>query len=520
MCASTPLPPERECAAVASARARALTRRDILRAGLAAGAGVSLLPGWARGRGMEPDLAAHASAEPPAARADACIWIWLPGGVAQTDTWDPKQHTPYRQGMKGSEVLGTCESIPTAADGVRIGAGLEQIATVMDRGCILRSLANDIMFGAVHLRAQYYAMTGYVHPAGFKAPSIGSLVGRALGRRDPLVPEYIYIGRDIGLADSENLFIAEYLGPGFLGTPAAPFMIPDPTAGLATLSLPAGMSRERHERRQAMLAALAAAAPAGLGEAEAAARYRKMIADARAMMDSPVKQVFEYMKEETPETIAAYEPRIEADALLDKSYYFGRRFGHGLLMARRLVERGARFVQVEYQYGPFKGFDMHESGATRMAEMKRQIDGPIAQLIRDLDQRGMLERTLVVLATEFGRTIASKPAAGTEPEGSSESHTGEDLVIENEKMYGFHGHFSSCNTMVFFGGGFKRGIAHGRTADRHPMIAIEKPVKLMDAHATIYTAMGIAPDHANVVEGRPVYVTKDGKGQSVSALLA
>jgi hypothetical protein len=254
-------------------------------------------------------------------------------------------------------------------------------------------------------------------------------------------------------------------------------------------------------------------------ESAKADHYRKTIDDARAMMDSPVKRAFDYVNEEKPEVVAAYEPAIYQNDLLDQSYYFGRRFGHGLLLARRLVESGARFVQVEYQYGPFKGFDMHENGRDRMVEMKKQIDRPIGQLIRDLDERGMLDRTLVVIATEFGRTIASQPAAGVEPEGSSESHNGENLIIENEAMFGFHGHFSSCNCMAFFGGGFKRGYVHGRTAERHPMLAVESPVHHMDAHATIYTALGISPETSYINELRPVYVTKDGKGRAVEALL-
>jgi hypothetical protein len=468
----------------------------------------------ARGQDQHDPLLVH-----PKARADACIWIWLPGGVAQTDVWDPKLFTPYRQGMRGSEVLGTCESIPTAADGIRLGAGLENIASVMDKGCILRTLANDIMFGAVHLRAQHYMMTGYVHPAGFKAPSVGSIVGRTLGRRDPNVPEYIYIGRDIDTSDNERLFIAEFIGPGFLGVQSAPFMIPDATQGLATLNPALGMTTERLDRRQILFHRLNELADRGLLESDKAAQYRKTIDDARAMMDSPVKRAFDYVNEEKPGVVAAYEPAIGQSDLLDQAYYHGRRFGHGLLLARRLVEFGARFVQVEYQYGPFKGFDMHENGRDRMVEMKKQIEQPIAQLIRDLDERGLLDRTLVVIATEFGRTIASQPAAGVEPEGSTESHTGENLVIENEAMFGFHGHFSSCNCMVFFGGGFKRGYAHGKTADRHPMLAIEDPVNHIDAHATIYTALGISPETSFINELRPVYVTKDGKGRAVEALL-
>lgn len=491
-----------------------MNRRDILRAGVALGAGLVAAPLHAIAGTHTPVVIR------PRARAESCIFIYLPGGVAQTDTWDPKTFTPYRQGMKGSELLGTCDSIPTAADDVRIGAGLESIAGVMDRGCILRSLSSDVMFGAVHLRAQHYLMTGYVHPAGFKAPSMGAIVGKTLGRRHPLVPEYIYIGRDIDTGDNERQFIAEYIGPGFLGTASAPFMIPDAAQGLAALSPRAGTTGEQLDRRLAMLRALEQAGDGSLADSAAAAHYRKTIDDARAMMDSPVKRAFDFERDEPREILDAYSPMLKDDELADKSYGNGGRFGRGLLLARRLVEAGARFVQVEYQYGPFKGFDMHESGGPRMTEMKRQLDRPIAQLIKDLDARGLLDTTLVVIASEFGRTVASAPSAGQEPEGSAETHNGEKLIIENEKMYGFHGHFSSCSSMVFFGGGFKRGYAHGRTADRHPMLTIENPVKLIDAHATIYSALGIAPDTSHVTEGRPVYVTKDGKGVPVSALLA
>ena len=190
------------------------------------------------------------------------------------------------------------------------------------------------------------------------------------------------------------------------------------------------------------------------------------------------------------------------------------------MLARRLVEAGSRYVQVEYQYGAFKGFDTHEDGRRRLVEMKKQIDGPIAQLIRDLHDRGLLERTLVVVASEFGRTIANQPKAGVEPIGFAEKQSGDDLVIETEKMYGFHGHFSSANCMLFFGGGFKPGLVYGRTADRHPMLPIENPVTVSDAHATIYRALGIPADTHYLTEGRPFHVTKDGRGRAVEALLA
>lgn len=488
-----------------------VTRRKFIGSALAAGAG---LASGVRGADSE------AARIRRAAKADAMILIWLPGGIAQTDTWDPKKFTPYRAGMKGHELLGTCPSIATAADGIRIGEGLESLAGVMNKGTILRSLSNDVKFGAIHLKAQYYAMTGYLFPSGVKAPSMGAAVARSLGRRDPNVPPYIYIGRDIDTSDEEKLFISEYVGPGFYGVNYAPFMVPDPSKGMATLNAAAGMSMDRLDRRQELFKALTALSPRELRESGKVRDYVKVMEDARAMMDSPVKKAFDLAGDEKPETLAAYSPGLRASDQLDPQYFYGDRFGQGLLLARRLVERGARFIQVEYQYGPFKGFDMHESGQRRMVEMKKQIDRPIAQLIRDLDQRGLLERTLVCVMTEFGRTIASAPSAGKEPEGFAERNDGSRLTIENEKMYGFHGHFSSCNSMLFFGGGFKKGYAHGRTADVHPMIAVENPVALTDVHATIYQALGIPADTSYVTEGRPFYVTKDGKGEAIPALLA
>jgi uncharacterized protein (DUF1501 family) len=487
---------------------RPITRRAFLQAGVAAG-----LAG--------PALAAAGQRSPiPLAKADAVIFVWLPGGVAQADTWDPKEYTPFEKGMRGSELLGTCQTIPTTVDGLRIGAGLEEMASVMHHGTILRSLTNETKFGAVHLKAQYYMMTGYLFPVGVKAPSMGAAVARSLGPRDPRVPTYIYLGRDIDTSDTEKQFINEYIGAGFYGPKFAPLMIPDPVRGLATLGATAGMTTGRLDRRLKMLEQVSGLSDGKLRGSAKVEEYLRVVSQARNMMDSPVRQALDYTVQESAATIAAYEPRITAEQVKDKKYYFGRRFGHGLLVARRLVEAGARFVQVEYQYGAFKGFDTHEDGSTRMVELKKQVDAPLAQLIRDLDARGLLDTTLVVVATEFGRTIANQPKAGVEPIGFAEQQSGDDLVIDSEKMYGFHGHFSSANTLLFFGGGFRRGLVYGRTADRHPMIPVERPVSLSDVHATIYHTLGIAPDTAFVTEGRPFHVTKDGKGKAIEALLA
>jgi hypothetical protein len=475
-----------------------MNRRQFLQTTLAAAAGAALSP-YVHGEGAAAPATFKGS-------ADACIFIWLPGGVAQSDTWDPKKHTPYEKGMKGNQLLGTCPIVPTSADGIKFGAGIETIGSMMHEGAVLRSLTNETKFGAVHLKAQYYMKTGYLFPAGVKAPSIGSVVARSLGRKNPNVPAYIDIGRDINSADQEFLFINEYSGPGFYGPKYAPFMIPEPAQGMSTLNAVAGMKLDRLDRRQAYLQAITAMSPAELREANKVADYMKVMEDARAMMDSPVKKAFEFAKDEKPETL--------------KTYDVGHRFGHGCLLARRLIEQGARFVEVEYQYAAFRGFDMHESGKPRMEEMKKHIDRPIGTLLKELKERGLLEKTLVVIATEFGRTIANQPAAGSEPDGFAEKSDGSSLAIENEKMYGFHGHFSSCNAMLFFGGGVKKGFAYGKTADAHPMIPVENPVSLPDAHATIYKALGIPANHNYVTEGRPFYVTKDGKGKAIDAMLA
>src|SRR5437660_5204376 len=404
-----------------------LTRREFLRTSAVVAAAAAGIAPYAFGDAPEPAAKVVAKVVP---KADAMIHIWLPGGIAQTDTWDPKKYTPFEKGMKGSELLGTCESIPTSADGIFLGKGLDNIAKEMDKGMILRSLTNETKFGAIHLKAQYYMQTGYLFPTGVKTPSMGAAIARTLGRRDPQVPAYIYIGRDIDTSDEEKLFISEYIGPGFYGVNHAPFMIPDPAKGLATLNDGASMKMDRLDRRQDYLRAITGLTEPQLQSANKVKDYLKVMEDARAMMDSPVKKAFDYLKDEKPEVVRAYEPEVGADDLLDKTYYYGNRFAHGLLLARRLIEAGARYIQVEYQYGPFKGFDMHENGRARMIEMKRQVDRPIAQLIKDLDERGLLERRLVMITTEFGRTIASAPAAGKEPDGFAERHTGEDLVME------------------------------------------------------------------------------------------
>ena len=186
-------------------------------------------------------------------------------------------------------------------------------------------------------------------------------------------------------------------------------------------------------------------------------------------------------------------------------------------MARRLVEAGARFIEVTTEYVPFLSWDTHENGHTTAARMKQEIDRPIARLILDLESRGLLDRTLVVLASEFSRDMMIEGVPGSSARDQSRAKA--DNLTEM-KQYGLHRHFTGGTSVLMFGGGIKRGFHYGKTADERPCLAIENPVSISDLHATILRAMGVSPKTAFEIEKRPFYITEDGKGQAVQELFA
>jgi hypothetical protein len=188
------------------------------------------------------------------------------------------------------------------------------------------------------------------------------------------------------------------------------------------------------------------------------------------------------------------------------------RFGRGCLLARRLVEAGARFVEVTTEYVPFLHWDTHADGHQTVARLHREIDQPVARLIRDLEERGVLDRTLVIIASEFSRDalVEGRPGSSAPDQTSFPVDR-----VEEMKHYGLHRHFTGGTSVVMFGGGMKKGCVYGRTADERPLLAVENPVSIRDLHATIMEAMGISPKTEFTVEGRPFYVTEDGLGQPV-----
>jgi uncharacterized protein (DUF1501 family) len=446
--------------------------------------------------GREPQLL---RAAPAPATADAVIVLWMAGGMAQTETFDPKRYTPFEPGVKVERVLSTFPTIDTAVDHIKFTQGLERIGRVIDRGAVIRTFqAADLGF-ILHSRHQYHWHTGYVPPQPMAMPHLGAVMSRTLGPKNPDVPAFIAIGQTVEGAGEIGTLKAFHTA-GFLGSEHGPFLIVDPQDAASAVRPPAGISQQRFQSRRQLLEKLLAQDPVARdgGDFQRESLVRSLEAADR-LLRSPSAKAFDL----------ALEPKKSFDA------YNTGRFGQGCLLARRLVEAGARYVEVTSEYIPFVYWDTHEHGHERAAAMKKIVDAPVAQLIRDLDERGLLDRTLVVLASEFGRDAITEGKVGKEVKDQAINIP--DVMTE-PRHYGMHRHFTAAGSILMFGGGIKKGFVYGKTADERPCTTIENPVPVENLHATMYHALGIAPDTSYVVEKRPVYVTKDGIGKPIKEL--
>jgi hypothetical protein len=433
----------------------------------------------------------------PAATADRLIILWMAGGMAHTETFDPKLYTPYSAGLPSSRVLSTFPSINTAVDSIKISQGLERIAGVMDRATLIRTYtAADLGF-ILHSRHQYQWHTGYAPPQTVAAPHLGSVIARTLGPLNPAVPAFIDVGQRFDLGEREEL--KAFHTAGFLGSEYGPLDIPYPDQAVASVRPPPGMSPGRFESRDAFYRRLAAKTPIGqYGSDYQQESLVRSLDRAHRLLSSPAAKAFDL----------ALEPKASY------AKYDTGRFGLGCLLARRLTEAGARFIEVTTEYVPFMNWDTHENGHERLIALKKSIDSPIAQLVLDLEERGLLDRTLVVVASEFSRDMMVEG----KPDKLVKDQVTVPNVISEPKFYGMHRHFTAAGSVVLFGGGTKRGFLYGRTADERPCRTIEKPVVIEDLHATIYRAMGISPRLSYDVERRPFYVTRDGVGVPIAEL--
>jgi len=470
-----------------------LSRRHFLRS--LTGAALTTLAAGA------PRLRADEASQQPKPTADRCILLWMAGGMAAPETFDPKRYTPFEVGVPSDKILCTFPAIDTAVDSIKISQGLEHVAKVMDRGTLIRSHVVADLGHILHSRHQYHWHTGYVPPQTVACPHIGSWVARVRGPNNQAIPPFINIGQRLeGVGESEEL--KAFTTGGFFGSEYGPFNLPFPTDAAAAVRPPRGMTPERFETRRKKYEELLKRSPVG----DLAGDYHhesmlRALENAHRLLSSKERDAFDLTK----------EPKDNYD-----KYNTGR-FGLGCLLARRLTEAGARFIELTTEYVPFLHWDTHENGHETVKRLKGEIDRPIAQLILDLEQRGLLDRTLVVLATEFSRDMMIEGIPGSNARDQSRAKTD---VMQKPIHYGLHRHFTGSGSVLLFGGGMKKGFLYGETAPERPLVTTKDPVRIPDLHATVFTALGISPKTAFDIEKRPFYATEDGKGQAVGALFA
>jgi len=467
-------------------------RRDFLKKLSAASLAALMAP--------EARAAAEAIVHPPAT-ADACILLWMGGGMAAPETFDPKTYQPFVKGAPVAGMLSTFPTIDTAVDSIKICQGLEQIAKVMDRATLIRSAVQPDLGTILHSRHQYHWHTGYVPPQTVAAPHLGAWMAKVLGPRNPVMPAFINIGQRLeGVGESEEL--KAFTTAGFFGSEFGPMNLPFPEEAMLAVRPPKGMDPGRFSNRRAFFRKLVDANPhRDLMSDHQQQSMLRSLESAHRLLSAPEAKAFD-LELESKETRAAY-----GDS----------RFGQGCLLARNLVANGARFVEVTTEYVPFLHWDTHADGTSVMEPMHREIDPPTARLILYREERKLLDRTLVIIASEFSRDAMIEGVPGSQ--AADQSNAKSD-TLEEPKHYGLHRHFTGGTSVVMFGGGVKRGFLYGATAAERPLIATTPPVTISDLHATIFTAMGISPKTMYEVEQRPFYATEDGKGVAVREIFA
>jgi hypothetical protein len=419
-----------------------LSRRGFLTIGAAGGLGLTL-PAL---------LARRAAAEQKhydflEAKADSVIHIYLPGGAAHQEMWDPKPFSPleYRGEMKTvktntGEVF--CETLPKTAQ-------------VADKIAVIRSMTHG---EAAHERGTHNMFTGYRPSPALKFPSMGSVVSHEYGPRNNL-PPYVCV------PSQPN----EYAGVGYLSSSFAPFSLgADPAQNgfrVQDLSLPNGVDDARFSRRRSAL--------------EAVNDYfaKKDKSDKVGAMSTFYERAYSLISSKP----AREAFNIEAEDAKLRDAYGRNTAGQRMLMARRLVEAGVRLVSLTYG-----GWDMHAQITNSMRRQMPDFDTAFAMLINDLSSRGMLDKTLVMISSEFGRTPKINGTAGRD-------------------------HWPKVFSVALAGGGVKRGFVYG-TSDATAAEPDENPVGVEDLFTTVYHCLGVVADKELMAPGdRPIEIVDGGK---------
>jgi hypothetical protein len=388
----------------------------------------------------------------PKATADTCIFIWLAGGMCHVDTFDPKPKGD------GGKVAGSYfAAIKTCVPGIEVSEHLPQVAARMDRFAVLKTLHHEF---PNHSTGVDFAHTGRVATGTVVYPSIGSLVAHELGGFDPKAPPYVVVG-----------YPMKPRGPGYLGGRYNYVYITDTEASPAGLEPPKGLTREDYERR---LEGLEAFSRPYLDERAPHSEVEEYEATAR--------KGFEMMGEKFQ---SAFSVKAEPAGLREA---YGEEFGQRLLLSRRLVQHGIRFVECSFNLHFINGYgwDTHDFAQKRVHLIIHQLDRGLAVLVDDLEKHKMLDRTLIVVATEFGRPPDFDGGGG-------------------------RGHQSTAFCAVLLGGGIRGGRTVGVTDELGREIK-ERPISIPDFHATIHRALGIDPVKPLITpDNRPVPITDYGK---------
>jgi hypothetical protein len=419
-----------------------ITRRNILKTGAAA---------------MGTAIAPAAAETTPKGKADACIFLWLGGGAAHMDTFDPKARGDG-VGKPGSYY----DSIETAIPGARVSEHLRQSAALLDRCVLVRSLNHAI--SSEHAAAANLVHTGRMPSGTIIYPSIGSIVSHELGTKSDQVPAYVVMGYPNITRD-----------PGFLGAKYGYVYLLQIETGPNGLIRPPDVDNVREDRRETLLA--------GLRDGFA----KRHAGDSYVQAQSAVSQ--QGFKLAGPRFLNVFDLKREPAGLRAE---YGGEFGQRCLLARRLIQSGVRFVEVSFNLNFLNGagWDTHNAAQLQQHLLIQDLDKAFAALLKDLERSKLLDTTLVVIATEFGRP----------PEFDSG---------------GGRGHQSRAFSGMLAGGGLRTGRVIGAT-DELAKTVVDRPVSIPDFHATIHCALGIDPHKTLYSGSRPVPITD--RGQPIAEL--
>lgn len=417
------------------------TRRDLIKSAAIAGLGAT---GTAFG-------ASRVDA-PLRGKADSCILLWLGGGAGHIDTLDPKVKTAGD--LKPGSYY---DSIPTSVPGIRVCEHMPRTAKLMDRSIILRTVSHDIV--SQHGAASNLMHTGRKPSGTIQYPSMGSIVSHELGSKSDDVPAYVIMGYPNIMRD-----------PGFLGAKHGYVYLTQTDTGPGGLTRAPDVNESRQQRRERLLGVLRE-------------NYKA---------DRPGDPAVQSQIDVNEQGFRMAGPRFMNVFNLDKESssvreLYGGEFGQRCLLARRLVHAGVRFVEVSFNLNFLNGsgWDVHQQGILKQHLLIQDLDKGMATLIEDLEKLKILDRTLIVVATEFGRPPEFDAGGG-------------------------RGHQSVAFSCLLAGGGLRTGQAIGET-DELGQKAVTEPITVPDFHATVHAALGIDPVKVLYAGKRPVPITDHGK---------